>query len=122
LSKNNSEKGNIIITATINLTLPGQIINHCFDHATNYRRSIRCIQKTWLTQYKARMTMFEIYVKDQAQILITKYPYFKYIHANFITDNVPKTLAYKYLSDESSKLKYLFEDYKQKLEEIREFK
>jgi hypothetical protein len=26
------------------------------------------------------------------------------------------------LADESSKLKYLFEDYKQKLEEIREFK
>jgi hypothetical protein len=35
-----------------------------------------------------------------------------------LVDNVAKTLAYKYLADESSKLKYLFEDYKQKLNEI----
>lgn len=54
------------------------------------------------------MTTFEMYVKDQAQILMGKYPYFKYVHAKFLTDKVPKTLAYKYLADESSKLKYLF--------------
>lgn len=40
-----------------------------------------------------------MYVKDQSQILMAKYPYFKYIYAKFITDNVHKTLAYKYLAD-----------------------
>jgi hypothetical protein len=94
--------------STIKHCNPGLIINHSFDYATTYRRSIRTIQRTWLIQYKARMEMFQIYVKDQAQSLIIKYPYFKYIQAKFHTDNVPKTLAYKYLADESSKLKYLF--------------
>jgi hypothetical protein len=35
---------------------------------------------------------------------------------------VAHELAYKYISEESSKLKYLFEDYNQKYKEIEEFK
>ena len=97
--KNNIEKSHQVIMSAIKHTRPGNIINEVFDHATTYRRSIRTIQKTWLTQYNARMAMLQIYVKDQTQVLITKYPYFKYLLGNFTTDGVPKTLAYKYLAD-----------------------
>jgi len=44
--------------STIKHCNPGLIVNHSFDLATIYRRSIRTIQRTWLMQYKARMEMF----------------------------------------------------------------
>lgn len=63
-----------------------------------------------------------MYVKKHAQILISKYPYFKYVQNKFIFENVAHKLAYKYISQESSKLQHLFDDYNEKLKEIEEFK
>ncbi len=80
---------------------------------------MRIIQKAWRSKYTARMIMFEMYVRDQAANLYVKYPHFKHLQSKFEYEKTAHTLAYKYVSDESSKFKYLIEDHQQKMNEIK---